>query len=246
MNRPLPESLCHVARLGLRNAKADGYAIDQLTDDGAAWLRKHAEGLSVPREGRSDLVVFTFPLGTEDTETGALSFVFQSRPVSGDAERVLAQIATASQAIWRTWHAHAAYARSVIRIAEVEAELADSKIADRACALLEMGGRHENPVDTISRSVATVTSPYQLGPVLKKLVQDLERDVAEYELVRQAKGVLQDRQGMSEAQAYLHLRQVSRQSRRPLWDVAGELIEFGFVRPRQEHIRRERRIGEVS
>jgi hypothetical protein len=170
-----------------------GTLLDQLQDSGEAWQRKIAEGLPVPASDGNGTTVVSFPLGTEETETGALSFVF-SVGVLSDARRVLEQISRACQAIWRTWHIHAVYVRDILRIADLEAELADSKIADRAQALLEMGELHRSPVDTISRSVATILGPYQLGNVLKKLVGDLERDAAEYALVRQA-GITSGRSG---------------------------------------------------
>ncbi len=239
-NRPLPQSLCLVARLGLRNGLAQGYAVDKLLDSSEAWERKVSEGLPVPMSDGNGLALTSFPLGTEETQTGALSFVGGATTLS-DARPALEQIAGVCQAIWRTWYIHASYARDILRIADLEAELADSKIADRAQALLEMGNLHTSPVATISRSVATVLGPCRLRNALKKLVADLERDVADYALVRQAKRFLQERQNMTEAEAYLHLRQVSRQTRRSLPDVASELMELGFVAPRDRNAARSAR-----
>jgi len=190
-NRPLPQSLRHVARLGLQNSGAQGYAIDQLMADGEAWVRRWAEGLSVPEGDSPNLMVICFPLGHEDAETGALSFVFHDKTVSDKTRLQLTQIAAATESIWQLWQAPGVYARSVIRIAELEAELADSKIVDRVCALLERGNLDLNPIDAISRSVDSIIRPFEFGTVLKRLVRDLEQDLAEYELVRQAKAVLQ-------------------------------------------------------
>lgn len=229
-NRPLPQSLRYIARLGLRNADAQGYAIDQLMAGGEAWVRRWAEGVPVPETESPGLMVVCFPLGVEDAETGALSFVLYGKTVSDATRRQLTQIATATQSIWQLWQAPSVYARSVIRIAELETELADSKIADRACALLERGSQDLNPIDAISRSVDTVIRPFQLGRVLNQLGRDLEEDLAEYELVRKAKAVLQAREGMSEEQAYVYLRDVSRSSRRRLCRVAREVIKKGGIR----------------
>jgi hypothetical protein len=233
-NRPLPRSLGLVASLGLRDGLAKGYAIHQLLDHGEAWERKAAEGLQVPESDADGLAVISYALGTEETPTGALSFVLGTT-VPRDSRRFLEKIAKMCQAIWGIWHIHAVYARHVLRIAELEAELADAKIADRAQAMLQMEeapAHYLHPVDIISRSVHTILGPYQLQNVLKRVVEDLERDTAEYELVRRAKGFLQERQNITEAQAYLHLRLVSRQTRRPLPDVASELMKLGFVSPR--------------
>lgn len=229
--RSLPQSLCLVARFGLRNGLAQGYAVDKLLDSGEAWERKLSEGLPVPMSDGNGLALVSFPLGTEETETGALSFVGSATSLR-DARPALEEIAGVCQAIWRTWYMHAAYARDILRIADLEAELADSKIADRARALLEMGKLHTSPVTTISRSVATILGPYQLGKVLKKLMGDLERDAADYALIRQAKSLLQHRQNITEAEAYLQLREVSRQTGRPLPDIAREVMKLGFIAPR--------------
>lgn len=233
-NRPLPQSLGLVARLSLRDGLAKGYAIDQLLDHGEAWERKAAEGLQVPASDGNGLFVIAYSLGTEETPTGALLFVLDTA-ASRDEQRVLEKIAKMCQGIWRIWNIHAIYARHLLRVAELEAELADAKIADRAQAILQMTEVPPNlipPVDILARSVNNILGPYQLQNVLKRVVEDLERDCAEYELVRRAKGFLQERQNLTEAQAYLHLRLVSRQTRRPLPDIASELMKLGFISPR--------------
>jgi len=233
-NRRLPQSLGLIARFGLRNGLAKGYAIDRLVSSGEAWERRFAEGLTVPTVDGNGLLVVTFPLGTEETDTGALSFVLDAT-CSKDARDVLGQIAKVCQAIWPIWHTHSVYAREILRIADLEAELADAKIADRAQAVLQMSPHPSNPsdpVDVISRSVNAILGPSQLGNVLKEVLGDLERDTYEYDVIRRAKDYLQERQKITEAQAYLHLRQVSRQTRRPLPDVANELMKLGFVTPR--------------
>lgn len=221
---PLPRSLPLIARLGIKNASAAGFAIDQLAAGGEAWIRRHAEGVSVPEADSGDLRLACFPLSTDDLTTGALSFVFHRKAISEGNRRLLSALAAAAQTVWQLWHARNEYVRRVIRIAELEAELADSKIADRAAALWDRPSIDRNPIETISHSVDSVVSPYRLGAVLDELVRDLESDLAEHRLIRTAKIVLQRRDGMSEEQAYLHLRLISRQSRKRLRDVAGEFI----------------------
>jgi hypothetical protein len=120
--------------------------------------------------------------------------------------------------------------RQIFGSRNLEAELADSKIADRACALLEAGSLDFNPIDAISRSVASIIRPFQLGTVLNQPVRDLEQDLAEYELVRQAKAILQTRDRMSEEQAYVYLRNASRSPRRRLGHVAREVIRKGPIK----------------
>jgi AmiR/NasT family two-component response regulator len=70
-----------------------------------------------------------------------------------------------------------------------------------------------------------VLRPGQLGTVLAQLFQEIEREIEERELANRAKAVLQTRYGMSEDQAHVHLRLVSRKSRKRLRDVARDLLE---------------------
>jgi AmiR/NasT family two-component response regulator len=73
--------------------------------------------------------------------------------------------------------------------------------------------------------VESVLRPGQLGTVLEQLTEELEQEIAERELTNRAKAVLQSRYGMSEDQAHVHLRLVSRKSRKRLRDVARDLLE---------------------
>jgi AmiR/NasT family two-component response regulator len=63
-----------------------------------------------------------------------------------------------------------------------------------------------------------------LGTMIEQLTQDIEQDIAERELANRAKAVLQSRYGMSEDQAHVHLRLVSRKSRKRLSDVARDFL----------------------
>ncbi len=223
-NRPLPRSLRDLARLGLRTANAAGYAIDQLMADGEAWLRKWAEGVPVPETDGCGLVVLCFPMGMENTETGALSFVFRGEAISDQARALTTQFATAADAIWRNWSSAGVYARSVNRIAELEAKLADSKISDRARGLLESALPPSEAVEMISQYIDNALRSNQLGRALDELARDAEYDLAGYQLVRRAKALLRSRGGMSEEQAHLYLRYASRSSRRRLPEVAAEIL----------------------
>jgi hypothetical protein len=230
-NRQLPQSLRHLARLGLRSADAAGYAIDQLTAGGEAWMRKWAEGVPVPETEGSGLLVLCFPLGLESAETGALSFVFCCETISDETRTLLTQFAAAAEAIWRHWSSPSVYAHSVTRIAELEAKLADSKISDRACGLLESEGPASDAIDLLSQYIDNALRPNQLGKVLDDWVREAEYDLAGYQLVRKAKALLRTRDGMSEEQAYLYLRYASRSSRRRLPDLAAEIIKQPVTQP---------------
>jgi len=61
--------------------------------------------------------------------------------------------------------------------------------------------------------------------MLEQRLRELEEEIAERKLTTQAKVVLQSAYGMSEEQAHLHLRTISRRSRKPLREIAREVIE---------------------
>jgi hypothetical protein len=228
-NPIVPKSLQALARLGMQAAKADGFALDRLGLNGDSWQREISEGVAVPYTRIDNLSVVRYALNSE--QIAALSFVFTGQAISREAKSTLAQIAGAAEAVWRVWTVRTAYLRHAFQVARLEAELVDAKVADRANALLDKGDLHGNPIEVICRSIQNIVRPYQLGPVLESLVAEMEQEVSDYALIRQAKEMLEERQSLTEAQAYSRLRQLSRQTRRRLPDIASELIELGFVRP---------------
>jgi len=123
----------------------------------------------------------------------------------------------------------AVYARNAARVGELETALADSKIADRARGMLADGVPLPDAIDTIVGHVESVLRPSQLRTALGQLTQEIEQEIAERELASRAKAVLQSRYGMSEDQAHLHLRLVSRKSRKRLCDVARDVLEEPLV-----------------
>ena len=221
----LPRSLHPLALLATREAGADGYAIHQRDTVTGRSEVKFAWGAAVPEAPETGLTVASFPLHAGDDATGVLTFVFRGAVVSLGAQSVLKRIAGAVEEVWRLSLVPQTYARDAARIGELEAELADSKIADRACGLLAAGPPRSDAIDTIVRHVESVLRPGQLAAVLGQLAEEREQEIAERDLTNRAKAVLQSRYGMSEDQAHVHLRLVSRKSRKRLRDVARDLLE---------------------
>jgi AmiR/NasT family two-component response regulator len=91
--------------------------------------------------------------------------------------------------------------------------------------LLAAGPQPPAAIDTIARHVESVLRPGQLAAVLEQLVVEIEQEISERDLANRAKALLQSRYGMSEDQAHVHLRLVSRKSRKRLRDVARDLLE---------------------
>jgi len=72
-----------------------------------------------------------------------------------------------------------------------------------------------------------VISKSLLAEVNAKLLeetQEMKRQLETRKLVERAKGILQQRYGLSEEEAYLRLRNESRRLRRPMKDLAEAII----------------------
>ncbi len=121
------------------------------------------------------------------------------------------------------------------KINRLEAEVAASKIAARAQGILgdALPGSSPNDaltkidlakIDLIDKRVGTHDSHRRLTPLLEDLLREAEEKLSERKLTSQAKALIQRTYGMSQEQAYAHLRNASRRSRRPLSEVARELI----------------------
>jgi AmiR/NasT family two-component response regulator len=64
---------------------------------------------------------------------------------------------------------------------------------------------------------------------LSEKVEDLEETLEARKLVERAKGALMQRLGLSEEEAFLRIQRASRSSRRPMRDVARDVLEGGTV-----------------
>jgi len=221
-------SLQPLAMIAAREAGADGFAIHQF-DAAGKRQEKGSWGVPPPEAGETGFTVASFPLRLDDAATGALTFVFRGVVISPRAQSVLERIAAVIEEVWRLSLVPAAYARNAARVGELETALADSKIADRARGMLADGVPLPDAIDTIVGHVESVLRPSQLRTALGQLTQEIEQEIAERELASRAKAVLQSRYGMSEDQAHLHLRLVSRKSRKRLRDVARDVLEEPLV-----------------
>ncbi len=103
--------------------------------------------------------------------------------------------------------------------------MADAKIADRASGLLQEGAPSREPSEAIARHVESVLRTSDLENALFQLERDVAEQLAERRLTARAKAVLQSRYGISEEQAHVHPRIVSRTNRMRLRDVAQAMIE---------------------
>jgi hypothetical protein len=224
-DRPLPRSLRALAQIAIVDTGAAGCAIHQV--DPITELRelKFTSGVQAPESDDAGFTVESFPLRVGESVSGILTFVFRRSAVTHAKRAGLERVASAIEGVWRLALLPGIYGLNAARVGELESELADAKIADRACGMLAKGAPPRDAIDTIVRHVESVLRPGQLGTVLAQLTQEIEQEIAERELTNRAKAVLQSRYGMSEDQAHVHLRLVSRKSRKRLRDVAREFLD---------------------
>ena len=226
---PLRQSVTSLALVAMQAAGADGCHVAERERDGSlvnrysngvplpAWVDPAATGI-VHRDG---VVVVAYLLRTEGILAGRLAFVFASNAISADKFAILNRLAPMIEAVQALPYITA---RLASRLARLDAELAGSKIVERARGILAGGAPEQESVETIIRHVETVLEGRHFGSVLRQLLPDMEQRIAQRQLVGQAKAILETRHGMSEEEAYLHLRLKSRTSRRPLSEVARELL----------------------
>jgi hypothetical protein len=227
---PPPRSVHTLAALAAREAGADGYAL----------FRRDAEGGYSHLGGSGDAItetdlaieagcsIVTFPLRSTEAAPAVLAFSFRGHSCTAAARSRLCRMTAAIEQVWRLSATAAGLAGLAVRIGELEAQLADSKIASRARGFLENPGDSQHDVvEAVTRHVQNVLRPFESNALFEKRRQELELEIEERDLTERAKAVLQKSSGLSEDAAHLHLRMISRKTRRPLRDVALEILHAG-------------------
>lgn len=149
------------------------------------------------------------------------AFVFCADQVSEEKLSVLNRLAAIVETIQALPQTPANLAS---RLGSLDAEMAGIKIAERTRGILAGGTLDPGAIDTLASHVERVLEGRQFGSAMEQLPPDLEDQIATRRIVVRAKSLLERRHGMSEEQAYFHLRVKSRSTRRRLSDVAQELL----------------------
>jgi AmiR/NasT family two-component response regulator len=222
-----PRSVHDLAVLATREAGADGYAL-YLRDAEDGYTRLGGGGVVI---SETDLAlpaccsIITFPLRVPDAGLAVLAFSFRSHACTATAKSRLCRMSAAIEQVWRLSGAATGLVEMAARIGELEAQLADSKIASRVRGYLENGGDAQHDVvEAVTRHVQNVLRPFESSALFEKRRKELESELEERELAEKAKAVLQRSSGLSEGAAHLHLRMLSRKTRRPLREVALEVL----------------------
>jgi hypothetical protein len=161
-----------------------------------------------------------YPIRVDGLRVAVLVFTIQETALTREQRFTLERTAAAIEAVHGL---PLATARRALRIANLDAELADIKIRERARGLIEEGVPAAAAVATVLQHVDNVLERRPLEMVFNQLLPDLEERIAERKLLMKAKAVLREEHGMSEEQAYLHLRMSSRSTRKRLREVAEEV-----------------------
>jgi hypothetical protein len=219
-----------LAELALRYSGAGGYALYALDPSSGALNRRSAGGFDVPQpedltvnvslSRRQRRLVRSYPLRVSGSVVGMLAFSFRKDTILDDQLPILDRMARSIETLYCLPHAAA---QLFARINGIETEIVAGKVSARALGLLE-GFAHDQALETIERHVDTVLRSSRIWAVLEELLRDGEEELARRQLANQAKALLQQTHGMSEEEAYHYLRLTSRRSRKPLKDVAQELI----------------------
>jgi hypothetical protein len=226
-------SVSTLAELAMHHSGAEGYALYALDSESGALIVECSAGTSLPRPQdltisrgtahRRGSVVISYPLRLEGSLLGTLAFVFRGDTVTDERIAILDRMARTVESVYCLPHSAA---RLFEKVNRMEAEVAASKIAARAQGIL--GGASLNEtlerIDLIEQHVEHTVRSWRLTPLLEDLLKEAEQRISDRRLTSQAKTLLQRAYGMSEEQAYIELRNTSRRMRRPIVEVARELI----------------------
>jgi len=170
--------------------------------------------------------VLVVPLVHGENLIGLLNFGWQSRTTLDENQiRTANEIGAAVSSVVIREREASLTIHLASRIHRLQAELADGKIADRARGiLLEDAGRADSG-GIMRQHVDRVLEGTDALVVLQQEVAKLEAEVESRRVINRAKQFLQRTHHLSEEEAYLRLRNFSRQSRRRLLDVAGDVLE---------------------
>ncbi len=226
--KPLQNSLEAVAEIALQVTGAQGYAFFQNSRETGTPIRVAGGGAVVSEvqpelkaDGAHSLV--EYPLGTNGVTSASVIFRFSNNSEAQHARPRLDRFAATLQTICAAV-ATEKYSDLAGRVADLEARLMDSKIADRARGFLTHEA-NSDPAEAIARHVDGVLRPTPTRRILEQVLSELEEEIQERGLAAEAKQILQALYGISEEQAHTQLRLRSRKSRRRLKDVARQVIE---------------------
>ncbi len=214
----------------LEEADANGYAVYECDGSEGSLVLFCSHGISAHRSttttiltASSDSQIVSFSLMGPAGPAGLLDIAFQHK--GAITQEILYLLQSASESVG-TLLQSARLATELVgltaRIAGLESQLAEVKIAERARGLA-----HQTDVDRrseiLNAHIASVLNSRQIEQMLTAYIITLEDRLEERRILSEAKEVLQKTLHLSEEDAYFRLREASRRTRSRLVEVAAQV-----------------------
>ncbi|MBC7925449.1 MAG: ANTAR domain-containing protein [Bryobacteraceae bacterium] len=212
----------------------------ELSKASSAWLLQLAEPVLIP-EAATDARIIDFPemllyryaalavvpLRKRNALHGILTIGWENANSLNTPPHMvrLAALGNSAAALLTRSSESKSAAHLASKLVRLESDLADWKISERAAGVLSSDLWTDDVVMTLHDHVQRVLqSPDNSLLALERQVAELESALKDRKLLGQAKTVLQNSYTMTEEEAYLHLRNTSRRTRRALRDIADDIL----------------------
>lgn len=222
-----------------REAGAEGYALYECETNSTVLSLRCAHGAESHRlaaavgatrnaehapDGEGVQGVVSLPLRGAAGLVGLLDFWFRNvEAVTPEQRNVMDRGAETVALLLAQAKSLPTLVNLVARVAELENQLADLKVSERAAGLREADGL-DRKIESLHDHVSSVLGGSPVYEYLTAQVKQLEERVEERRVIGGAKAVLQRTFQLTEEEAYLHLRNTSRRSRRRIFVVATEVL----------------------
>ena len=208
----------------------------QLSEPASAWLR-NLHVIEAIDDARNDLRVSDFPevllhqftsiavapIRRDDVLLGiaTLSWTSGARRIATDRLQPLLDCAAA---LLNRGGQTSAALRLIAEIANLESDLANLKIAERAAGVVNGADWTDHAPFVLQQHISRVLEGTDITRELKGQLAALQSRLHDRQVLATAKARLQDTLELDEESAYLFLRNASRRARRPLREIAQDIL----------------------
>ncbi len=215
-------------RLAIQEALADGYGLYEFDQAKGQLILTYWCGLrssSTPVSENFGAVV-SLPLKSRAGLAGVLYFGFRtSRPEEEARLKTLRRCADSIQRVLAFAHQMDSCLQIAAELVDFEAKIAELKIEDRTRDLLARGPSDGRATRSLAEHIDSVLIGVGVREELQLLLNRYSATLEERCLIAKAKRVLEQSLNCDEEQAYLHLRNASRRSRKAMREIAGDLLK---------------------
>ncbi len=216
----------------LEEAGANGYAVYECDEAEGGLILFCSHGISSHRStsataltASKDSQIVSLSLMGPAGPAGLLDIAFQHKDAITQEVLFLLQSAAESVGtLLQHTRLGTELAGLTARIAGLESQLAEVKIAERARGLAQQSDIYRKS-EILSAHIASVLNSRQIEQMLTAYIITLEDRLEERRVLSEAKAVLQRTLHLSEEEAYFRLREASRRTRSRLVDIATQVCE---------------------